>query len=240
VTYSSVAAVKSVLQIKAYDESFDDEIESCIASADAMIDGLLKKSGLTVPEEVPQLVADACTYFAAWLLEQRNLCGNLRAFRYNFGHFCGAEGMKGKPWTREQEKQLRELVKSGESLSNIAAKMEKSKQAIRRKIDRLKLEVVGHKPADSRTTTSKLVLPAELISAEDALKMLVGALKMACTPGLSKVEVQRLQVVATLARTYSEKLQEYLDLRGLEKRLFELEGKYAELAKKAQGNCSSK
>ena len=70
-TYSSVAAVKSVLQIKAEDLSFDDEIESCIASADAMIDGLLKKSGLTVPKEVPQLVADACTYFAAWLLRHR-------------------------------------------------------------------------------------------------------------------------------------------------------------------------
>lgn len=95
---------------------------------------------------------------------------------------------------------------------------------------------VVQKPTGSRTTTSKVVLPEELISAEDALKMLVGALKMACTPGLSKVEVQRLQVVATLARTYSEKLTEYLDLRGLEQRLFDLEGKYAEFAKKAKGN----
>jgi len=147
--------------------------------------------------------------------------------------------MKGKPWSVEEEKQLRELVESGESLNIIAPKMKKSKQAIRRKIERLGLEVVGQKPVDSRTTTSNVVLPKELISAEDALKMLVGALKMACTPGLSKVEVQRLQIVANLARTYSEKLQEYLDLRGLEQRLFELEGKYAELAKKAKGNRSS-
>ena len=106
------------------------------------------------------------------------------------------------------------------------------------------LEVVGHKPVDSCPTSSTVVLPEDLISAEDALKMLVGALKMACAPGLSKVEVQRLQVVANLARVYSEKLQEYLDLRGLEKRLFELEGKYAELAKKtlakkAKGNSSA-
>jgi len=48
------------------------------------------------------------------------------------------------------------------------------------------------KPTDSRTTTSNVILPGELISSEDALKMLVGALKMACTPGLSKVEVHRL------------------------------------------------
>jgi len=146
---------------------------------------------------------------------------------------------KGKPWTVEQEKQLRELVDSRDSLEVIASKIGKSRAAIKMKMRRLGLEVVVQKPTDSRTTTSNVVLPKELVSAEDALKMLVGALKMACTPGLSKVEVQRLQVVANLARIYSEKLQEYLDLRGLEQRLFELEGKYAELAKKAKGNRSS-
>jgi hypothetical protein len=69
--YSTVAAVKAVLQIAADDETFDDELESCIASADALIDGLLKKSGLTVPDNVPQLVADASAYFAAWLFRHR-------------------------------------------------------------------------------------------------------------------------------------------------------------------------
>jgi hypothetical protein len=48
--------------------------------------------------------------------------------------------------------------------------------------------------------------------------------------------VQRLQTIATLVKTYGERLTEYLDLRGLEVRLFELEEKYAELAKKAKGN----
>ena len=79
-TYSSVAAVKSVLQIKAEDLSFDDEIESCIASADAMIDGLLKKSGLTVPEVVPQLVTDASCYFAAWMFRHRRDPGAAEVF----------------------------------------------------------------------------------------------------------------------------------------------------------------
>ena len=147
--------------------------------------------------------------------------------------------MKGKPWTVEEEKQLREMVQAGKQIREIADVFGKSRGSIKKKIGRLGLEVVVPKATDSQTTTSNVVLPEELISAEDALKMLVGALKMACTPGLSKVEVQRLQVVANLARTYSEKLQEYLDLRGLEKRLFELEGKYAELAKKAKGNRSS-
>jgi hypothetical protein len=147
--------------------------------------------------------------------------------------------MKGKQWTVEEEKQLRALVEAGKSLREISVALEKSPEAVRAKMKRLGLEVDKQQAAGSRSSTSNAILPEELISAEDALKMLVGALKMACAPGLSKVEVQRLQVVATLARTYSEKLTEYLDLRGLEQRLFELEGKYAEFAKKTEGNSSS-
>jgi biotin operon repressor len=147
--------------------------------------------------------------------------------------------MKGKQWTVEEEKQLRALVEAGKSLREISVALEKSPEAVRAKMKRLGLEVDKQQAAGSRSSTSNAILPEELISAEDALKMLVGALKMACAPGLSKVEVQRLQVVATLARTYSEKLTEYLDLRGLEQRLFDLEGKYAEFAKKTKGNRSS-
>ena len=147
--------------------------------------------------------------------------------------------MKGKPWSVEKERQLRALVEDGKSLREISVTLEKSPEAVRAKMKRLNLEVDKQQATGSRSSTSNVILPQELISAKDTLKMLVGALKMACTPGLSKVEVQRLQVVAVLARTYSEKLTEYLDLRGLEQRLFELEGKYAEIAKKAKGNCSS-
>jgi len=69
--YSTVAAVKQILQIAVEDISFDDEIEACIASADALVDGLLKKVNLTVPDSVPQNIADASAYFAAWLLRHR-------------------------------------------------------------------------------------------------------------------------------------------------------------------------
>ena len=69
--YSLVAAVKPILQILAADESFDDELEACIVSADALIDGLLKKAGLSVPESVPQLIEDTSAHFAAWLFRHR-------------------------------------------------------------------------------------------------------------------------------------------------------------------------
>ena len=69
--YSEAADVKAILHIAVGDVTFDTEIEACIASADALIDGLLKKSGLTVPGTVPQLIVDAGAYFAAWLFRHR-------------------------------------------------------------------------------------------------------------------------------------------------------------------------
>ena len=69
--YSEVADVKLVLLIAAADVTHDIELGSCIASADALIDGLLKKVSLTVPGTVPQLIADASAYFAAWLFKDR-------------------------------------------------------------------------------------------------------------------------------------------------------------------------
>ena len=145
--------------------------------------------------------------------------------------------MKGKPWTREQEKQLRELVDSRESLEVIASKIGKSRAAIKMKMQRLGLEVVVRKPTDSRTTTSKLVLPVELPTVEEALKMLAGALRKACEANLSKVEVQRLQVVSNLARSYKEFFAEYVDYRGIEAELVEYRKEYEQLAKKAQDNA---
>jgi hypothetical protein len=69
--YSTVGAVKRVLQIEATDETHDTEIGECITSADALVDGLLKKVNLSVPDIVPQTVADASAHFAAWLFKDR-------------------------------------------------------------------------------------------------------------------------------------------------------------------------
>jgi hypothetical protein len=58
------------------------------------------------------------------------------------------------------------------------------------------------------------------------------ALLKSAEAGLSKDEVQRLQVVATLAKTYKDAFAEYLDYRGIEARLDKLEANYAALEKK--------
>ena len=69
--YSTVAAVKLILHIDADDETYDTEIGGCISSADALVDGLLKRAGLTVPDSVPQTIVDSSAYFAAWLFKDR-------------------------------------------------------------------------------------------------------------------------------------------------------------------------
>ncbi len=65
------ADVKVVLQIADSDTTYDDEIDACIASGDALIDKLLAAHDLTVPDSVPQTVEDASIYFAAWLFRRR-------------------------------------------------------------------------------------------------------------------------------------------------------------------------
>ena len=96
------------------------------------------------------------------------------------------EEMKGKPWSVEEEKQLRSLVEAKLPLVVVAAKLQKPDEAVRQKIRRLGLEVVEQQRSVC-STTSRLVLPEELPSVEEALKMLAAALKAACTSGLVKV-----------------------------------------------------
>jgi hypothetical protein len=146
---------------------------------------------------------------------------------------------KGKPWSSEEEAKLREYVEAGMPLESIAVKLGKSKGAVLIKAQRLGLKVVV-KNRGKTTTTSKMDLPRELPTVEEALRILAGALKAAEKPGLDRVEVQRLQVIATLARTYKELLADYLDYRGLEQELLELREQYAKLAEKAKSHAQKR
>ena len=137
---------------------------------------------------------------------------------------------KGKPWTKEQELKLKQLIGQGVTLKIIAAKLSKSEGAIRAKAAKLGLEVVKKTPRQFSTTSLKL--PKELPSVEEALKILAAALEKAAGPGLDKVEVQRLQVVATLARTYKEIVADYINYREIEKELVKWRAKYEKLARK--------
>jgi hypothetical protein len=140
---------------------------------------------------------------------------------------------KGRPWDISEERQLRQLVEEGKFTEEISQIMLKTRDAIKQKMLDLKLK--EKRPVVSRKTgfsSSKLELPPELPTVEEALQILAAALRKGAEAGLSKDEIQRLQVVATLAKTYKELFADYLDYRGHEKRLIELEEKYAELTKK--------
>lgn len=139
--------------------------------------------------------------------------------------------MKGKPWPKEDTDKLVELVDAKKPLDVIVSQFSgRSEGAIKQKIRRLGLEVVVSTQGVG-TTTSELKIPKDLPSVEEALKILAAALKRAAQEGLDKVEVQRLNVVATLARTYKELFADYVHYREIEAKLVELEVKYAKLAK---------
>ena len=113
--------------------------------------------------------------------------------------------MKGKPWTVELEKQLRELVELGKSAAKIAVVLEKSYASVSSKIKRLGLQVDDDGLSGS-LLSSTLELPDELPSVETVLKKAAAALAGLETPGLSKVEVMRLRALIQSAAVYQVRI----------------------------------
>ena len=125
------------------------------------------------------------------------------------------------------------LLAESKSVAVISNVLGKTQDSVRMKIARLGLEEVvhGEKNMRSSSTNAKSVLPAELPSIEEELKVLVAALKALETDGLDKSEVLRLRGIVACAKVYKELLGDYIDYRDIEAELVELSGEYAELAK---------
>jgi hypothetical protein len=62
-------------------------------------------------------------------------------------------------------------------------------------------------------------LPRELPSVEETARILAGAMKASVKPGLSRVEVQRLQTVANIAKAYKELIVDFVHYREVEAKL---------------------
>ncbi len=60
---------------------------------------------------------------------------------------------------------------------------------------------------------------------------MAAALELLQTRGLDRIEILRLRSIVTGVQVYQELLADFLGFAELERRLFELEAKYAELAK---------
>ncbi|MCW4048066.1 MAG: hypothetical protein NWE99_11000 [Candidatus Bathyarchaeota archaeon] len=140
---------------------------------------------------------------------------------------------RGKPWTVDEEKQLRDLINAGYDANEIANVMGKDAHAVYEKAKRLGLKVIMRKK--QRVITSALELPADLPSVEEQLKVLAAAVKALQTAGLDKTEVMRLANIIRGVEVYIARFAEYVDYRGLERELADWKAKYAALAKKVQG-----
>jgi len=146
--------------------------------------------------------------------------------------------VKGKPWSAELEKQLRELVESGKSAAKIAVIMEKSYASVSTKIKRLGLQVDDDGLSGS-LLSSTLELPKELPSVETVLKKAAAALAGLETPGLSKTEVMRLRALIQSAAVYQVKIAEYMDYRRIEAKLIDLDEKYERLVRERRKNTKT-
>ena len=148
---------------------------------------------------------------------------------------------KGKPWSVEEEKQLKQMLQADKSVRVIAKAMGKTRDCIRKKIARLGLEVVVHVEKSGGTTTSPLALPEELPSVEEALKKLVAAMNALETPDLSKTEVLRLRSIIQAAGIYQAKVAEYIGYRELEAKIAKMEENYEQLlSEKTKDMASTK
>lgn len=141
---------------------------------------------------------------------------------------------KGKQWTPQQEATLKKLTDQNASIDEIASQLGKSPGAIIIKSQRmgLKLQTNGY-------IDTSIPLPRELPSIEETLKMLAGALRASTKPGLDRLEVQRMQAIATIAKTYKELLTDYVNYREIEKKLKEMEQENARLLSEASANHAS-
>ena len=128
---------------------------------------------------------------------------------------------KGKRWTSEEEKQLKDLVNAGSSLKVIATQLKKSKEAVKVKMQRLglKVVVVPVKKNGGTTTTFDLPVPDDLPSIEMQLRVLAGVIKKLQEDDLDKVDVMRLGRLIAGVDKYKALYAEYVGYREIEQKV---------------------
>jgi len=129
-----------------------------------------------------------------------------------------------KRWINQEETELKTLVEANASVDEIAGKLQKTPGAVIVKCQRLGLQLQV-----KDYVATRIALPRELPSIEEALKMLAGALKASVKPGLNRLEVQRLEAVANISKMYKELLADYVHYRDVEQKLKDIEEENAQL-----------
>ena len=131
-------------------------------------------------------------------------------------------------WTRAEEAKLIELWKKGVTDFDVLAKeLGRTSGAVAKKVERLSLY------PSPRTTTS-VPIGEDLLTHEQALKILCSALHTLRQSDLGRLELQRLRILVDTIQTYDSVLEKYERWVEIEERLLEMDKKIAGL-KKAKG-----
>ena len=140
-------------------------------------------------------------------------------------------------WTREEEAKLLELFKGGLTDPKDLAKKfpNRTVGAIEKKLERLGVVVVQKSPK-TRTTTS-VPLGKDLLTHEQALKVLAGALEALRKSGQAKLGLQRLRILVDAVHTYDSVLEKFERWTEIESRLLEMDKKIVELQKAKTSNA---
>jgi hypothetical protein len=150
-------------------------------------------------------------------------------------------------WRVEEEHQLIDLIDSGTSLKEIAEQLHRSVDAVVLKAKRLGLEIPGKcrvknrdikvTKSEATTTTSTETLSAlkpaaELISMEEMMKTMLGALEKLQNPTvLSPLEIKRCRTIVSVARTYMHMLEKFEKWTSIEQRMVDMEARILEIHK---------
>jgi hypothetical protein len=129
-----------------------------------------------------------------------------------------------RKWTGQEEAQLKSLIENNVKVEEIATILKKTPKAVIVKAQRLDLNLQSKSIVDT-----SIILPKELPSIEEATKILAGAMRASVKPGLNKLDVQRLQAVANIAKMYKELAAEFAHYREIEIKLKHMEEENAQL-----------
>ena len=88
----------------------------------------------------------------------------------------------------------------------------------------------------SRTTTTAIA-GRELLTHEETLKLLAGALEALREPGQDQLELQRLRVLADIAERYDSVLEKFERWVEIQNRLMKMDKKIAELGNAQKVQC---
>ena len=129
-------------------------------------------------------------------------------------------------WTRAEEARLVELWRKGiRDFGVLGKELGRTQRAIEMKLTRLGVVEVERKI--SSTTTA--VTSRELLTHEEALKLLAGALAALQEPDQDRLELQRLRILVNALQTYDSTLEKFERWVEIENRLLAMDKQIREL-----------